>query len=421
MSMSNASDHDRGMELTRRSALRLLAGAAGATLLAACGGTSAPASTASSPAASPSSAAAKPSVAASPAKPAASAAGSAKPAASAGAASAKPGASGSAAASLSGPKVDALYEAAKKEGEIIWTDNFTPARHQAAQDAFQQRFPGIKVTFVQTDTPTLPNRLLTEAAANKVSVDAFRGSGRGIQPLVDKGLIATTDFKALGVPDSEIARDGLGIWYDDALNAFFYNTKMVSEADRPKKLDDLVDPKWKGKLVTQSTGSGFQQLLGMWTPDQVVAWVKQLAKQDMIIANTAIEALNKVASGEGYFLMSIGLDMVLDLVNTQKAPLAVLETDPTWIWVSPNMLLTMKGSPHPNAAQLFMAWLTTSEGKGAMGQAGIGRNNPCNGGTATDKAVCGKDYKYYVQDTPEKEAVDIKLRQDIVQALGLRP
>src|SRR5262249_52608385 len=88
--------------------------------------------------------------------------------------------------------------------------------------------------------PALELFPLTEAVINVL---------RGIK------MIEPVDWKALGVPESKISHYGDAVLtHVLPINSVFYNTNRVKAADAPKRMADLLDPKWKGQIVTVPQG-----------------------------------------------------------------------------------------------------------------------------------------------------------------------
>ena len=79
-----------------------------------------------------------------------------------------------------------LIAAAKKEGRLVYyTANFAEVEQEVI-NAFNKRFPEIKVEMVRAPGGQLITRVKTEAAANKLSADVVDHSDRALMlPLVD--------------------------------------------------------------------------------------------------------------------------------------------------------------------------------------------------------------------------------------------
>src|SRR4051794_2527172 len=220
---------------TRRRFLHVLALTSGAGLLAACS-QAAPAS----PTAAPAAPAAKPTEApAAAAKPAAPAATAAPVVAAAPTTAPPPAAKPGQAVPKDHPTIQALYEAAKKEGKVSWWDQHEQAVAQKFVDAFQKQFPGVTVKFFEGTQDVLKARSIQEARAGRVSFD-YIDTGQNWASYKDAGIVdAKTDFTdilTLAGVDKEFIVDGT---YSPEFNVYgsAYNTELVKESDLPDSFE----------------------------------------------------------------------------------------------------------------------------------------------------------------------------------------
>jgi iron(III) transport system substrate-binding protein len=205
------------------------------------------------------------------------------------------------------------------------------------------------------------------------------------------------------------------VWVEDAVVGFVYNTRLVSDAEVPRKWEDLLNAKFKDKIASPKAGGGWDMLRGIWSEDQIVAFLKDVAKQNPTPTPAALDGLNRVATGDSYLTNSTSLDLALNLKNQQGAPVAVAPLSP--LYVNPLGLFTLKDIAHPAAAELFMLWMSTPEAKQAMQQTGNARFTQC-GPQPIDQFVCGGKQDIFYIDTVQKAVDGARLRQLFAQTLG---
>jgi iron(III) transport system substrate-binding protein len=145
-----------------------------------------------------------------------------------------------------------------------------------------------------------------------------------------------------------------------------YNTDLVSEADAPKTFEDLLDPRWKGKMVWSDTRGisgppGFiGNVLQTMGQEKGMEYLRKLATQD-IAANPGSQraAIDTVIAGQ----YEIGL-MTYNhhaLISAGKgAPIAWVKMEP--LVANLGAISLIKGAPHPNAAKLFLEYFYSKEG-----------------------------------------------------------
>ncbi len=110
-----------------------------------------------------------------------------------------------------------------------------------------------------------------------------------------------------------IARDGTHVAFATAVVGVQYNTNFVKGSDVPKKIDDVLNPKWKGKIASTPYAAGLREFA---TPDflgreRVVDFTRKLSKQ----------IAGRMRSGEGERIRpAIFLDIVGVKTTTPSRP-----------------------------------------------------------------------------------------------------
>jgi iron(III) transport system substrate-binding protein len=328
----------------------------GLILLAACGPAAAPASAPASkpaPAAPPASAAAsKPAAASASAKPAASAAASAKPAASA---SAKPAAGGE--------DLNALYEAAKKEGEVVFYGSLNTEEATPILKAFADRYPGVKTTNVRAPSEQIVQKFMTEAKAGKVLADVMETNAQDYLPLIKENLMAPwrpPEAAAL----SDDLKDKNDLWFGVRVNEIVIqcNTDKVPSADCKKlNYEALADPKWKDQMLIEQDDAVLLQTLAKhkyMSDDKALAVLKGIAANNPQVQKGHTETAELLVGGKRSLFVSAYLHRVFALQD-KKAP---TDFAPNEAVVLPILTGTPKGAPHPNAAKLLENWMMSKEG-----------------------------------------------------------
>ena len=145
-----------------------------------------------------------------------------------------------------------------------------------------------------------------------------------------------------------------------------FNTLKIPSAQAPRTYEDLLDPKWKGKMVWNPkamTGAwGFiATVINHMGGTDGMAYLRALAKQDIVPLPIAIRAvLDRVIGGE----YAIGLEMN----NTHAAISAAQGAPVKWVPLDPvTQTLQVAGisakAPHPNAAKLFVDFMASRAGQ----------------------------------------------------------
>jgi ABC-type Fe3+ transport system substrate-binding protein len=262
----------------------------------------------------------------------------------------------------------ALIDAARKEGSVVWYS--TLIINQIVRpmvDAFEAKYPGIKVEYSRSASSDVALKIVNEARARRVQSDLFDGSNT-VFLLRDPRLVTAYTPKAVeSWPAALKSTDGT--W--TALNIFYwtaaYNTNLVKPEDVPKTYEDMLDPKWKGKIawtydLTPGGPPGFvHNILSTMGQEKGTAYLKKFALQEPVtIPGAQRVVLDHVISGE-YPLCVMILNYHVAISMKAGAPVRWLKMEPLLQTMS---LVSITGNaPHPNAARLMVEFMLSEEGQ----------------------------------------------------------
>jgi iron(III) transport system substrate-binding protein len=254
-----------------------------------------------------------------------------------------------------------IVEAAKREGAVSWYTSMSLAESKPISDAFEKAYPFIKVTVFRASGEQVQNRAITETRAGRWDFDAASLSEIGT--LIENKLIAQYVSPETGNYIKEL-QDPQKRWSAVYLNYYVpgYNTRMVSERDAPKRWEDLLDPKWKGKIsIDREEYPWYVTLLAAWGRERTEKYMRALAKQDIQWRKGHSLIAQLMTAGE--FPLAIIYAHRVESDKKKGAPLEWVSTvDP--IVASLHAAGLSVKPPHPNAGKLlidFMLAKTTQE------------------------------------------------------------
>lgn len=275
----------------------------------------------------------------------------------------------------------ALYAAAKKEGEVNWYTGLI--QNQVVRPVvagFEKKYPGVKVNVSGGRQTDLIVKILAEGKAGRLQADLTEGTAI-IEPLEAAGLIEPYKPEwAKNVPAQY--KDPDGKW--TALVLYFLvpaiNTEMVKPADEPKTLDDLLDPRWTGKMawtaeMTIGGPPGFiAVVLKELGEEKGMAYLRALSKQQIkTVPSNPRVVLDQVIAGQ-YPIALITYNHHSVISAGKGAPVKWLKVEPAVGAMAMSVLL--KGGPHPNAAKLLINYLLSPEGAEVIKEANYIPSNP---------------------------------------------
>jgi iron(III) transport system substrate-binding protein len=260
-----------------------------------------------------------------------------------------------------------LVEAAKKEGHVLlYTTHIVDQIVRPLIKSFQTYVPGVDVKYVRADGLALTVRLTNEARANRVQSDVWCLVD-SVGPVLQSGFAAEFDVpSAKGLPPALVDPKHRWVATNLGVRSAAYNTQLVPKEFAPRSYQDLLDPRWKGKIVwnpKSMTGAwGFiATVMKSMGDEQGMNYLRKLAKQDVVPLPIAIRAvLDRVIGGE----YAIGLEMN----NTHAAISAAQGAPVQWVPLDPvsetiQVAGITAGAPHPNAARLFIDFMVSRTGQ----------------------------------------------------------
>jgi len=262
------------------------------------------------------------------------------------------------------PVTPTLIEAARKEGRIIhYTSTDLPVAEKLAK-AFEAKYPGIAVRVERTGAERVFQRIGQEYSSNIHAVDVVNSSDAAHFVVWKRdGILApfVPEDVAKFYPPEHRDVDGQFASWRIWLSIIAYNTTLVKAEEAPKSFADLLDPKWKGKIVKAHPGySGtimtatyqLQRDLG-WT------WFEQLAKQNVMQVQSSSDPPKKLDLGERAIMADGNEYNILQMKEAGHPVEPVYATEGSPMIIGPNGIF--KGSPNPNAAKLFQSFCFSRE------------------------------------------------------------
>lgn len=254
-----------------------------------------------------------------------------------------------------------LIENAKKEGKVVVYTSLNLKDSVPITEAFEKKF-GIKTVLWRASSEKLIQRSLTETRANRYSADVYETNGPEMEILHREKLLA--DFFSPGIKD--IPPETIPAhrqWIPDRFNFFTiaYNTNLVKPEDVPNTYEDLLHPRWAGKIGLESGDTDwFGAVVKGMGEAKGVAYFRKLAegKPEMRTGHTLIVEL--VASGEIPLAAAVYNHNAERLIE-KGAPIKWKPLLPTF--GRPNSIGVSNRAPNPHAAMLFVDFMLSQEGQ----------------------------------------------------------
>lgn len=278
---------------------------------------------------------------------------------------------------------DKTVKAAEEEGALViyMTQAFEPV----FRDAFQKKYPRIKVSMATGRGPELSQRVMSERRAEKFAVDLYISGNISPLTVFHRAKILEPIKPLLLLPevvDTSAWYEGKH-HYDDPENRYIfvfegtprsgeitYNTKLVNPSEI-KSYWDLLNPKWKGKIVSVdplvSGPISAAHIFFYKQPDLGVEFLRRLhADTDIAIVRSNEQMLDWLSAGKfafGIGARDVDTAMMQGLPLMQFLPGALKEGSSVTAYNG--TLSYFNRAPHTNAAKVAINWLLSREGQTA--------------------------------------------------------
>jgi ABC-type Fe3+ transport system substrate-binding protein len=278
------------------------------------------------------------------------------------------------------PEWPQVLAGAKKEGKVV-VNTFPGDGYKRALKAFSQAYPDIKLEHTGLHSQDFSPRILQERQANLFTWDvATIPTSTALQVLRPAGVWDPVR-PAIMLPEAKDDAGweggferGFAVVKDRALTYGFVanrgggvtvNTDLVKE--EIKGLTDLLNPKWKGKLLlpdVRTMGDTFWPMTSarLNLGDDIIKrlFVDQepvLSRDSRQVAEFMVRGRFPIALGVNPLLLSQfqrqGLGKNLQLLHFPEMDTVNFGTT---LWL-------VNRAPHPNAAKVLINWLLTREGQ----------------------------------------------------------
>jgi len=263
-------------------------------------------------------------------------------------------------------RLQKIEAAAKKEGALTLYTTIAEKDLSAIIKPFEDKY-GVKVNVWRAGTDKVLQRTIAEARAKRYDVDAIHYGSPEMEALAREKILQPVsspvhkDLLPGSVPPHRMwAATILSVWVQA------YNTSAVKKQDLPKTYQDLLDPKWKGKLGIEAKDDDWfatvVHLMG-GEPKGLAFFRELVAKNGISVRKGHTLLNNMVVSGEVPLALTV-YNYMPEQAKKKGAPI-------DWFAIEPavarsNAIGVAAHAPHPNAALLFYEYLLGPEGQKAM-------------------------------------------------------
>ncbi len=253
---------------------------------------------------------------------------------------------------------------AKREGQVVMYTSLNLKDSVPLTEVFEKR-TGVKVSLWRASSEKVLQRAVTEARAGRFTPDILETNGPEMEALYREKLMEefySPNFRDL--PAAAFPRHRH--YVADRFNFFTigYNTDLVKPAEVPNSYEDLVHPRWAGRVgIEASDVDWFGAMVKYMGEDKGLAFFRKLAESRPQIRTGHTLMAELVASGE--------IPLAATLYNHNVERLAVKGAPVKWKAINPtfgrpNAIGVARKAPHPYAAMLFVDFMLSRQGQNIL-------------------------------------------------------
>jgi iron(III) transport system substrate-binding protein len=257
----------------------------------------------------------------------------------------------------------AMIAAAVKEGKVVWYSSVDVKVAEGVAQAFRAEYPDVKIEVERSGSERVFQRINQEYQSNIKNVDVVNSSDAShfIYWKQQKMLAAHTPPDVKRYPAQFKDPDGYYATWRATLSVMGYNTNLLAAKDAPAGYLDLLDPKWKGKLVKSHPSYSGTSLTGTYAIVKQLGWeyLEKLSKQGVQQLQSTTATPKSIASGERVVMVD-GNEYNMFIEINAKSPIKIIyPKEGTPFVTSPTAIFA--DAPHPSAARLLQNFLYTAK------------------------------------------------------------
>jgi iron(III) transport system substrate-binding protein len=258
--------------------------------------------------------------------------------------------------------------AAKKDGKVVVYGSVVPQAMEQLHKTFEKKY-GIKVEYWRGSSTAVAERTQTEWRAGRPGFDVVESSWDVMLLLKNEGIFGRyIPPSSEGFPEHFKEKDALITPWRILPISILYNTSSVKSGDAPQSLDDLLNPRWKGKISIPDPSRHTTTAKFFWNLQKIMGgkwrdYVKALATQQPLLVESLAPVTPAIIKGEAL----VGIAYI-KFVQQYKGPVSYVSLDK--YLSDPNHLALGAKAVRANAGRLYIEYAVSGEGQKIIAQDG---------------------------------------------------
>src|SRR5262245_21004732 len=252
-------------------------------------------------------------------------------------------------------RLKSLMEGAKKEGIVYHYGSINAPDNDELTRAFNKQYPFVEVRYIRQGAEQIVNRAMTEYRSGVTSADVISKRGTFMPALWEEKIIASykspmTAFIRQDITDS----DGLTAPTFATRYAMIFNVTVVKSGEAPKSYEDLLHPRWKGRLILDNDAHDwFAGMIDLMGEDKAAGFLRRLVTEQGLKLKRNHSLITQLTAAGEHDLFIDGYVHNAVEFKTKGAPVDFVFTNPT-IVKPPSVIAISARTTRPHAAALMV-------------------------------------------------------------------
>ena len=271
-----------------------------------------------------------------------------------------------------------ILEGAKREGKMVYYGTTAVDHIQRVFTEFKKKYPFLEVADYRSGSVNVYNKIATEARAKRYEVDVLDLEPGEVYGITKAGLIDPyLSLSRKGIAPEFMDKQGYWTTFYHLAVVLGYNTEKVKKDEAPKTYEDLLDPKWKGRMSLDQTDMHlFGTMVEYWGQEKGLSYFRKLAENDPSMRRGKTLQAQILGAGEVHVAPWLYGYRPLAM-KREGAPVDISLLKP--VLSVPTYLLLAKNAAHPHSAALFIDWALSQDGIMKVFAEELGRGVPRTG------------------------------------------
>lgn len=256
---------------------------------------------------------------------------------------------------------ETLLSQAREEKEVIFYSSLNIDGSQALATAFESRYPFLKVHLLRLSSEKLLSRLLLESKVKERVADVVCIAGFQAHFLKKNRVLGSLPSDELAnYPPQYVEPDKRWVSLFVSPFVWTFNTRQVPSERVPRKLEDLLNPFWKGKVsLDREEYEWFANTVSRMGWGRGMDFMNRLAAQEIQFRSGHTLIAQLIGAGEVPLGLAYGYRV--EQMREKGAPIDWIGLEPVIALIQPVALLA--NPVHPATARLFVNFALSEEGQ----------------------------------------------------------